>query len=171
VLRFCRALYDHEPFVADLERFVTRVRELARPSILGQLLLKLTAPGVPDIYWGDELESLSLVDPDNRRPVDWERRRAALATLEAGTPPTTETEKLFVIRAGLALRERRPHAFESTYRPWETDPRVFAFTRGEDEVFVAVANDDLADYEPPPGPWRDLLEGGDFPTLRLLELA
>jgi (1->4)-alpha-D-glucan 1-alpha-D-glucosylmutase len=171
VRRFCAALYEHEPFVADLERFVVRLREVARPSILGQLLLKLTAPGVPDIYWGDELENLSLVDPDNRRPVDWQRRRDALAELEAGEAPTPQTEKLFVIRQALALRARRPHAFEAAYRPWETDARVFAFTRGEDEVFVAVANDELTDYEPPPGPWRDVLEGADFPTLRLLELS
>ena len=41
-------------------------------------LLKLTAPGVPDLYWGDELELLALVDPDNRRPVDWDERRRAL---------------------------------------------------------------------------------------------
>jgi (1->4)-alpha-D-glucan 1-alpha-D-glucosylmutase len=171
VLAFARALRAHEPFVADLERFVARVRDLARPSILGQTLLKLTSPGVPDIYWGDELESLALVDPDNRRAVDWDRRRAALAALEAGAPPTPESEKLYVIRETLALRARRPHAFESAYRPFESDPRVFAFTRGDDEVFVAVANDDLGDYEPPPGEWRDLLPLGDFPTLRLLELV
>src|SRR3954453_19676839 len=170
VLRFARALYDHEPFVADLERFVGRVRELARPSILGQLLLKLTAPGVPDIYWGDELENLSLVDPDNRRPVDWVARRAALEALERGEAPTGDTEKLYVIREALALRGRRPHAFESAYRPFETDPRVFAFTRGDDEIFVAVANDELGGYESPPGDWRDVLPAGSFPTLRLLEL-
>ncbi|MDX6504225.1 MAG: (1-_4)-alpha-D-glucan 1-alpha-D-glucosylmutase [Gaiellaceae bacterium] len=171
VRRFVAALYEHEPFVAELERFVARIRELARPSILGQLLLKLTSPGVPDIYWGDELESLSLVDPDNRRPVDWGRRREALAGLEAGASPDAETVKLFVIREALALRARRPHAFEGAYRPWETDPRVFAFMRGEDEVFVAAANDELVGYEPPPGPWRDVLAGADFPTLRLLELS
>jgi (1->4)-alpha-D-glucan 1-alpha-D-glucosylmutase len=171
VRRFVDALYAHEPFVADLERFVARVRELARPSILGQTLLKLTAPGVPDIYWGDELENLSLVDPDNRRPVDWDRRRAALAALDRGEPPAPESEKLYVIREALALRARLPIAFASAYRPFETDPRVFAFTRGEDEVFVAVANDDLDGYEPPPGEWRDVLPAGDFPTLRLLELV
>ena len=76
-----------------------------------------------------------------------------------------------MIREALALRARRPHAFEGAYRPFETDPRVFAFTRGEDEVFVAVANDELTDYEPPPGNWRDVLPRGDFPTLRLLELS
>jgi (1->4)-alpha-D-glucan 1-alpha-D-glucosylmutase len=168
---FARALYDHEPFVADLERFVARVHELARPSILGQTLLKLTAPGVPDIYWGDELEDRSLVDPDNRRPVAWHRRRDALAALEAGAAPTQASEKLYVIREALALRARRPLAFGGAYRPFETDPRVFAFTRGDDEVFVAVANDELTDYEPPPGNWRDVLPLGDFTTLRLLELA
>ena len=62
---------------------------------LGQLLLKLTVPGVPDIYQGDELLNLSLVDPDNRRPVDWDERRAALAD-----PPP----KLRVIQRTLALR-------------------------------------------------------------------
>ena len=54
--------------------------EAGDAAALGQLLLKLTVPGIPDIYQGDELLSLSLVDPDNRRPVDWEARRAALAT-------------------------------------------------------------------------------------------
>ena len=51
---------------------------------LGQVLLKLTFPGVPDVYGGDELWFLSLVDPDNRRPVDWAARRAALAALRGG---------------------------------------------------------------------------------------
>jgi (1->4)-alpha-D-glucan 1-alpha-D-glucosylmutase len=111
------------------------------------------------------------VDPDNRRPVAWHRRRDALAALEAGAAPTQASEKLYVIREALALRARRPLAFGGAYRPFETDPRVFAFTRGDDEVFVAVANDELTDYEPPPGNWRDVLPLGDFTTLRLLELA
>ncbi|HEX5900611.1 MAG TPA: malto-oligosyltrehalose synthase, partial [Solirubrobacteraceae bacterium] len=74
---FARALVQSPPegFVA----FAERVAEEGRRAALGQLLLKLTSPGVPDVYQGDELEALSLVDPDNRRPVDWEARRAALA--------------------------------------------------------------------------------------------
>ena len=55
---------------------------------LGQLLLKLTCPGVPDVYGGDELWFLALVDPDNRRPVDFAARRAALASLRDAAEPT-----------------------------------------------------------------------------------
>ena len=83
--RFCRALVPHEAFVADLEAFVAGSRRRRGPPS-ATLLLKLTAPGVPDLYQGDELLSLSLVDPDNRRPVDWASgarcsRRSATARL------------------------------------------------------------------------------------------
>ena len=79
---------------------------------LGMTLLKLTCPGVPDLYQGDELPYLALVDPDNRRPVDWEARRRALASPE---PPA----KLDLIRRTLALRARRPAAFAGSYEPLE----------------------------------------------------
>ncbi len=68
---FCRRLYTHREFLADFEPFADQVARAGERAALGQLLLKLTAPGVPDIYQGDELWALSLVDPDNRRPVDW----------------------------------------------------------------------------------------------------
>ena len=95
------------------------------------MLLKLTVPGVPDIYQGDELEDLSLVDPDNRRPVDWDARRAAV---EADDPPA----KLALIRTVLALRARRPDVFAGAYRPLDAGPDVCAFTRGDDQVLVVV---------------------------------
>ena len=60
-------------FLDDLEPFVARIKAAGEHASLGALLLQLTAPGVPDIYQGDELWSLNLVDPDNRRPVDWRR--------------------------------------------------------------------------------------------------
>ena len=66
-------------------------------AALGQLLLKLTVPGLPDIYNGDELPLLSLVDPDNRRPVDWDARREALAALRRGEDVEP---KLLADRAG-----------------------------------------------------------------------
>ena len=75
--RFAVALLDHRPFLDDFEPFAARVAAAGRRSALGQQLLKLTVPGVPDVYQGDELEALNLVDPDNRRPVDWEERRRA----------------------------------------------------------------------------------------------
>ena len=84
VKAFCRALYEHEAFLADFEPFADEVARAGERAALGQLLLKLTVPGIPDIYNGDELRSLSLVDPDNRRPVDWDARREALAALSDG---------------------------------------------------------------------------------------
>ncbi|MEA2148728.1 MAG: (1-_4)-alpha-D-glucan 1-alpha-D-glucosylmutase, partial [Solirubrobacteraceae bacterium] len=75
VQRFAAALSEHRPFLDDFEPFVAEVAAAGERSALGQLLLKLTVPGVPDVYQGDELIDLSLVDPDNRRPVDWDARR------------------------------------------------------------------------------------------------
>ena len=109
---FCRALYDHRTFLSDFEPFARRVAVAGDRAALGQLLLKLTVPGVPDIYQGDELLSLSLVDPDNRRPVDWARRRELLAEVRRGAPPATpETRKLWLIVRALTLRAHRPDAF------------------------------------------------------------
>ena len=80
-----------------------------------QLVLRFTSPGVPDIYDGEELPLFTLVDPDNRRPVDWERRRRLLD--ELGAMPALPASKLWVIRELLALRARQPLAFVGTYEP------------------------------------------------------
>jgi (1->4)-alpha-D-glucan 1-alpha-D-glucosylmutase len=149
VKSFARALYDHQPFRASFDPFVERVAELGERIALAQTLLKLTCPGVPDVYQGDELWSLSLVDPDNRRPVDWDAHRRALAELQAGAPPTRETAKLFLIWKTLALRARRPEAFAGAYEPLEAED-VCAFTRGG-EVLVAVPLRPGAGFEPPAG--------------------
>jgi (1->4)-alpha-D-glucan 1-alpha-D-glucosylmutase len=163
VKRFARALPAHEPFLADFEPFVAQVAAAGERSALGQLLLKLTVPGVPDTYQGDELSDLSLVDPDNRRPVDWEARRSALARLRAGASPTRETMKLFVIERALALRARRPQAFAGAYAPLDAGADVCAFTRGEQgEVVVVVALRDAglsAALDVAPGRYRDVLYG------------
>src|SRR5581483_10510360 len=82
--------------LVEADPFLDRVRETGRRLALSQLLLKLTCPGVADVYRGDELEDLSLVDPDNRRPVDWDARRRALDELKAGAPPDARTAKLYV---------------------------------------------------------------------------
>ena len=73
---YARALYDHAPFREAFEPFAERLAILGELHSLRQTALKLTVPGVPDLYQGDELEALFLVDPDNRRPVDWHRRSA-----------------------------------------------------------------------------------------------
>src|SRR6516164_3561403 len=79
--RFVRSVLNASrtnPFLGEFHGFVTSLARLGAISSLSQLVLKLTVPGVPDIYQGDELWDFDLVDPDNRRPVDWHQRRALL---------------------------------------------------------------------------------------------
>jgi len=141
---------------AEVERFVDRLRPLGRRIALGQLLLKLTSPGVPDLYQGDELEALALVDPDNRRPVDWARRRRLLDELREGAAPTEETHKLYVTWRTLELRARCPEAFAGTYEPIDLGPDVCSFVRGG-EVLVVVPLRDVP--LPDPGAaWRNVLD-------------
>jgi (1->4)-alpha-D-glucan 1-alpha-D-glucosylmutase len=134
-------------------------------AALGQLLLKLTTPGIPDVYQGDELWDLSLVDPDNRRPVDWAARREALEAVRGGAAPTRETLKLHLIHRALELRGRRPEAFgrSGAYRPLEAGEEVCAFARGSDVLVVAPLKAGTpAALEVPEdlqGAWRDVLTG------------
>jgi (1->4)-alpha-D-glucan 1-alpha-D-glucosylmutase len=165
VKRFGVALLTHEPFLSDFLPFLEgEVAPAGERSALGQLLLKLTVPGVPDIYNGDELIDLSLVDPDNRRPVDWDVRRSALSALREGAAePTRETMKLHVIARALALRAARPEVFAGAYEPIEAGPDVCAFTRGGGgEVLVVVilresGRDAVIDV--PAGGYVDALSG------------
>jgi (1->4)-alpha-D-glucan 1-alpha-D-glucosylmutase len=139
----------------EIERFVERLRPLGRRIALGQLLLKLTSPGIPDLYQGDELEALALVDPDNRRPVDWARRMRLIRALRACAPPTEETEKLYLTWKALELRAERPEAFAGGYEPVDLGPEVCAFVRGN-EILVAVPVRDVVPPDPGAG-WRDVL--------------
>jgi (1->4)-alpha-D-glucan 1-alpha-D-glucosylmutase len=160
VKRFAVALLEHEPFLEDFEPFAARVAEEGRRSALGQLLLKLTSPGVPDVYQGDELEALSLVDPDNRRPVDWAARRSALDALRGGAARATETPKLFLIWRALDLRARRPGAFSGAYEPVDAGPGVCAYLRGGDVLAVVPVRDwGEASIAGVGGRWRDVLTG------------
>lgn len=168
VRRFAAALLEHAPFVADFERFMSTLLPEGERSALGQLALKLSAPGVPDIYQGDELWSLSLVDPDNRRAVDWKARQAALARVRSGAAVIPSERKLLLIHRALELRARRPDAFAGPYVPLAAPAEVCAFLRGEAEVLTAVAlrgparGEDVALELPSAarGRWRDVL-GGD----------
>ncbi len=119
VKEYARALLGN----AEVERFVARIRPLGEQIALGMLALKLTSPGVPDIYQGDELEARWLVDPDNRRPVDWTARRRAL-----DDPPP----KLRLIVDALALR------LGEGYEPIDRGQDTVAFRRGEVVVEVPL---------------------------------
>jgi (1->4)-alpha-D-glucan 1-alpha-D-glucosylmutase len=164
---WCGALYSNRGFLDELERFAERLSIDGERSALGQTLLKLTAPGVPDVYQGDELWALSLVDPDNRRPVDWQRRREALAELRAGADPTRETIKMFLIHRALDLRARRPEAFAGGYTPVEAGERCCAFLR-DSSVLSATAirqSSEEAELVLPAsaaGRWRDVLSGAEL---------
>jgi (1->4)-alpha-D-glucan 1-alpha-D-glucosylmutase len=158
---FCAALYEHEAFLADFEPFAARLARAGDRAALAQLLLKLTVPGLPDVYQGDELASLSLVDPDNRRPVDWEARRRALDALRAGAAPTDETRKLWLITRALELRRARPAAFSGAYEPLDAGPRTVAFLRGGEVLAAAAIRGDGDPVELPEGRWRDVLHGGE----------
>ena len=163
VKRFAVALLAHGPFLESFEPFVREVAAAGERSALGQLLLKLTVPGVPDVYQGDELIDLSLVDPDNRRPVDWDARRAALEALREGAKPTRETMKLHVISRVLELRARRPEVFGpgGAYTPIEAGPDVVAFSRGDARDVVAIVALRRPGEDPglemPDGTYRDVL--------------
>lgn len=126
---------SRNPFLDDLDEFV---RSIAMPGFLnglGQTLLKLTSPGVPDIYQGNEVWDFSLVDPDNRRPVDYARRAALLEEIEdvAADPKRIPAllgdmlanladgrAKLYATWRALRLRAERPELFElGSYAPIE----------------------------------------------------
>jgi (1->4)-alpha-D-glucan 1-alpha-D-glucosylmutase len=160
VERFCRQLYVSRDALRELEPFVTRVATAGERVALGQLVLKLTTPGIPDTYQGDELFNRALVDPDNRRPVDWSWRGAMLRRLMGGSRPNRETSKLFVTLRLLGLRARRPDPFNGTYTPLEGGRSTCAFLRGDDLLVVVGTRDRLeGTLELPRGRWRDVLRG------------
>lgn len=120
-------------FLKDLENFAIKVRTHGRWNSLSQLLLKIASPGVPDFYQGTELETLTLVDPDNRHPVDYTRHYALLEEISRFPVPLSSQDaafllhplsfdllKLFLTRAGLHTRRDNPQLFTSgEYIPLE----------------------------------------------------
>jgi (1->4)-alpha-D-glucan 1-alpha-D-glucosylmutase len=144
------------------------VAEIGARISLAQTLLKLTVPGLPDTYQGDELWKYALVDPDNRRPVEWAAHAAALEALRAGTPPTAETAKLHLTATALDLRRRRPESFATNnYIPIPTSPDVFAFLRGDILVATSIRDDSTGTtpWTLPPeatGTWHDVLSGETY---------
>ncbi len=120
---------EQDGFREDLGAFLAPLAWPAMVASLSQTLIKCTAPGVADIYQGTELYDLSLMDPDNRRPVDFELRRRLLAA--ADTLPVAEIlkrqaeglPKIFVVKRALETRRRRPEAFgpRSDYQPLGTE--------------------------------------------------
>jgi (1->4)-alpha-D-glucan 1-alpha-D-glucosylmutase len=161
VQRFCAALYTHRPFLEEFEPFVKRMARIGERFALAQQVLKLTAPGIPDIYQGDELPRRELVDPDNRRPVDWDWYQAMLRRLMGGSPPNAETFKLFLTLRLLGLRARRPEPFADRYEPLDAGADACAYLRGADVLVVVAVRPswDEGSVKLPDGRWRDVLQG------------
>ncbi len=168
VVGFARRLLDHGPFRYGFDGWAMRVADAGARAALGQTLLKLTAPGVPDVYQGDETWFLALVDPDNRRTVDWDGRVSLLSALQDGGAPTREAAKLHLVWQALELRRALPDAFtDGAYVPIEAGDGVCAYLRGDD-VLVAVAlregvtgSDGWALPASVSGIWQDVLTGAE----------
>jgi (1->4)-alpha-D-glucan 1-alpha-D-glucosylmutase len=177
VLAFIRRLYDPGELHDAIVSFTTRHMPRGERAAVGQLLLKLTTPGVPDVYQGDELWALSMVDPDNRRPVDWDERREAIAALDAGAPVDRANIKMHLIRRALALRARRPEPFAGAYEPLPASGSLCAFARGDAEIVAVAAiregvnGDTFRLPEGTAGQWRDVLAGSGPDAGRTLDLG
>lgn len=190
IVQFADSAMGDAEFMGDLQTFMgrTQIVALGRIASLAQITLLLTCPGVPDLYQGSELWDMSLVDPDNRRAVDYELRRRLLAEI-VGLPATGAmaraaegVPKLWLIARLLARRRDAPELFESPlYTPIEaagTKARhVVAFTR--DRLLVVVprllaglggAWGDTA-LELPEGDWEDVLGEARVKGGRAVEVA
>ena len=176
VKRFARNVLDDAAISEAVGTFVADHAAAMRAGALGQKLVQLTMPGVPDTYQGSEIVDLSLVDPDNRRPVDFAARAARLDRLDAGERPVDlDDEKLLVTSRALRLRRDLPAAFTGYSVLPATSGHVVAFGRGSisDPVAPAVITvatrlaaileryggwrDDTVTM--PPGEWVDVLTG------------
>ena len=171
---FARGVLADQEIVDDVAAFVSSLQPAWEATSAAQKLLQLMLPGVPDTYQGTELADLSLVDPDNRRPVDFVERRQLL---EAEAPL-----KLAVTRAALQLRRAHPEWFlaDATYRAISCGPRALAFCRSDQAVVVvplrswSVQRDGWVDETValPDGSWTDALTGcswsGEVPLADLL---
>ncbi len=190
-------LDNARPVLAEIIAFAQRLGPPGAINGLGQTLLRLTTPGVPDLYQGTEFWDQSLVDPDNRRPVDYAARAKAI---EAGIAPAellpawqTGEVKQAIIARGLALRQAQPALFANgDYRKLEAEgpaaAHVLAFTREyEGKTLIAAVSRLAANFtlslplipaadwadtflDIPAGGFADVLNGGVIAENRV-ELA
>jgi (1->4)-alpha-D-glucan 1-alpha-D-glucosylmutase len=176
IVCFVRRVLDDPDLLGQVEAFLQEhdLVRLGRLTSLAQVTLLLTSPGVPDLYQGDELWDLSLVDPDNRRPVDFEARAATLERLDAAGPAAAMADlasggaKLWLIHRLLEHRRARPDLYAGGYGALEAQGaaarHVVAFTRGDltvvvPRLLVGLERSGWGDTEIalPAGCWRSVL--------------
>jgi (1->4)-alpha-D-glucan 1-alpha-D-glucosylmutase len=180
VAAFVHAVLGDATFRASVDAFLGEhdLVRLGRLTSLSQVALLLTSPGVPDVYQGDELWDLSLVDPDNRRPVDFDLRAKLLDELADAGPEQALDEldsggtKQWLIQRLLQHRRARPEAYAGGYGPLTGEgcgaDHLVAFSRGELVVAVPRLHARLARagwgstaIDLPAGRWHDVLGGQD----------
>ena len=195
VTRLARQVIDDPGLHGPVVALLCATEDAVRATTLGAKILQLTVPGVPDTYQGCEIVNLSLVDPDNRRPVDHDELQRRLTRLDAGARPRDlHDEKLLVTSRALRLRRQRPDLLgpHATYEPLPgCGPHLIAFLRGpQDPAADGAALVTLATRWPtglastggwrdvtvalPSGRWADVLtgaevDGGVQPVADLLE--
>jgi (1->4)-alpha-D-glucan 1-alpha-D-glucosylmutase len=170
---FVEGIANDSEFMADVRAFIEPLILPGRISSLAQTLIKLTAPGVPDTYQGTEIWDLSLVDPDNRRPVDFDLRRTLALSLESMTAEevmgrTDEgLPKLWVITRALALRNKM-ETYEALPLTGSKAANAIAYSRGNIVAIVPRLLYDLDAWEdtamelPIDKTWRNVLTGDEF---------
>jgi (1->4)-alpha-D-glucan 1-alpha-D-glucosylmutase len=175
---FVDGVFQSPEFIAGLEHFVDPLILPGRINGLAQTLIKMVAPGVPDFYQGTELWDLSLVDPDNRRPVDFElraelvRQAREICAAQLAAQWNSGLPKLWLTARVLALRRERAADFsdQSKYQPLVAQGthlgRLLAFRRGENLIavvprFTMTLGGEWGDTRLPlpGGVWRDCLGG------------
>jgi len=183
---FVRGVLADGGLTDEIAAFVGRLAPGWRVTSLAQKLIQLTVPGVADTYQGTELFDRSLVDPDNRRAVDYDGRLALLRSVGMAADVHLGTDvgglaKLRVTATALRLRREHPEWFmaDATYTPLDAGTRAIAFARSGSVVVVAPIRaldleqhgwgDDVMDL--PPGTWHNLLTGSsESGTVRLRDL-
>ena len=169
---FVERCFDDREFLDDVAAFASGLAAPGRAVSLAWTLWRCTCPGVPDVYQGTETWALDLVDPDNRRPVDYDARRALLETARRRTPEQLLVHaddggpKMRLLFEALQLRKRKADAFApgASYRPIDVHDGVVAYARGDGVVAVAprfgiAAQRGFGDATValPRGMWRDVI--------------
>ncbi len=136
-------LYDNEEVMGELADWFELTQEAARTAILSRKAIQMTCLGVADVYQGSETLQNSLVDPDNRGLIDFEKLSTHCSYLDRRQPVTLAEEKLHLTREILRLRRRRPAAFvgaKAAYRPLPSSTgHTLCFSRGDEPQVVTVA--------------------------------